>query len=377
MSDVGGASARPPGAGGGRPQGRADPAISLQKGLDRVFRTALVIIPIGVIGNIAFSLLVTDREVLTAMRDLPRSYLLLALALTITPWFTNALRLLIWTRFLGHRLAFLDAFRIILATDLGSAVSPTAVGGGIFKWGLLVQRGVSPGAAASLTTLTPVEDGVFFAIALPLAIVLTASWSSPALAEVAGQFQEQALPVILVASSIALASWLAVRGVLVGRLGRRTQRQGRRFLYRVQRGLRTALLDARQVFRLIRDDGKSRFALSMTLTAVQWIARYSVVTALIAFLGVPVQPVLFWLLQWVVFTLAAFIPTPGAAGGAEAAFFVVYGPFLPAGVIGIATAGWRFLTFYLLLALAGITYLALGGIQRAPGISAGVPGRRS
>jgi hypothetical protein len=29
-------------------------------------------------------------------------------------------------------------------------------------------------------------------------------------------------------------------------------------------------------------------------------------------------------------------------------------------VIGLATAGWRFFTFYLLLGLAALTYFALG-----------------
>ncbi|MEX2582901.1 MAG: flippase-like domain-containing protein [Gemmatimonadota bacterium] len=334
------------------------------RGLDRLFRTALVIIPIGVIGNVLFSLLVTDREVLASVRTFPREYLLLALALGAVPWICNSLRLLIWTRFLGHQMRFLDSFRITLATDLGAAVSPTAVGGGFFKWGLLVQRGVSPGAAVSLTTLAPLEDGLFFAIAIPIAIFLTASWGHPVFGAVAGQFQGRAAPALLVALGIAVATWAAVRWVLGGGLGNRAQRRSRRLVRRVRRGLRTTWIDARQVYRLIRANGKSRFALSMSLTSLQWIARYSIVSALIAFLGAPVQPVLFWLLQWVVFTLAAFIPTPGAAGGAEAAFFVIYSAFIPGSIIGLATAGWRFFTFYLNLALAALLYILLGGARR-------------
>jgi glycosyltransferase 2 family protein len=332
--------------------------------LDSVFRTALIIIPIGVIGNIAFSLLFTDRDLIAAVAGFPRRYLVLALLLGVLPWFTNTFRLLIWTRFLGHRVSFRDAFQITLATDLGAAVSPTAVGGGFFKWGLLVQRGVTPGAAASLTTLTPIEDGVFFAVALPLAILITTSWDHPVFTTVAGQFRENAPPAILLTLTIGLVTWLAVRWVLGGGLGIRAQRRSLRLVGRMQRGFRATWVDARQVYQLIRKDGKSRFALSLSLTAVQWIARYSIISALVAFLGAPVQPVLFWLLQWVVFTLAAFVPTPGAAGGAEAAFYVIYSPFLPAGLMGIVTAGWRFFTFYLLLGLAALTYAAIGATRR-------------
>lgn len=334
------------------------------RGLDRVFRAMLFIVPIGVLGNIVFSLAVTDRSLLGSLAEFPREYLLLAVALGLTPWVTNMLRLMIWTDFLDHRLPARDAFQITLAMDLGSAVSPTAVGGSLFKWGMLVQRGISPGAAASLTTLPTIEDAVFFAIALPAALFLTASWDLPVFGAVADQFEENALLVLLIAGAIALCTWTALRLLLGGTLGARTQRRSLRFLGRMRRKMRGTWTDARAVFHLIARDGKSRFALSLSLTAVQWIARYSVISALVAFLGAPVQPVLFWVLQWVVFTLMAFIPTPGAAGGAEAAFFFIYSAFIPEGVLGLATAGWRFLTFYLQLGLASILFFLLNLRER-------------
>jgi glycosyltransferase 2 family protein len=92
---------------------------------------------------------------------------------------------------------------------------------------------------------------------------------------------------------------------------------------------------------------------------VHWIARYSVIAALALFLGVPFDPVLFWLLQWVVFTLMSFVPTPGATGGAEIAFTAVYAALLPAGSIGIATAAWRLFTFYVPVALAAVLFAIL------------------
>ncbi|MQA90729.1 MAG: hypothetical protein GEU90_10900 [Gemmatimonas sp.] len=336
------------------------------RGLDRIFRTALVVIPIGVIGNLAFSLLVTDRDILASVATFPRGYLLLALGLGTVPWFTGALRLLIWSRFLEYRMRFHDALLITLGTDLGAAVSPTAVGGGLFKWGLLVQRGISPGAAASLTTLAPLEDGMFFLLAVPVAIVLTASWGNPVFDRLGDPFDARATPMIVIALVIGGLIWAAVRWVLRGGLGIGTQRRMGRIVGRIRRGFRTTWVDTRHVYRLIGTNGKSRFALTMVLTAIQWTARYSIISALIAFLGAPVLPVLFWLLQWVVFTLAAFIPTPGATGGAEAAFFVIYSPFVPGSIIGLTMVGWRFFTFYLNLALAALLYIGLGGPRRRP-----------
>ncbi|MBW3628830.1 MAG: flippase-like domain-containing protein [Gemmatimonadetes bacterium] len=340
------------------------------RGLDRLFRTSRIIIPIGVLGNITFSLLTTERSLLAAVGSFPRLYLALAIALALVPWLTNSLRLLIWGRFLGLPLKFRDAFQMTLAVDLGSAIAPTAVGGNFFKWGMLVQRGMTAGGAASLTTFPMLEDGLFFLVALPITLLVTASWKLPVFQNLADRVEGNAVQVLLVAAAIGVLTWLAVRMVLVGGLGGRNRTHSVKLLARIRRKTRATWRDARAVYGIIIRNGKSRFALSFTLTAIQWGARYSVISALAAFLGAPVQPVLFWTLQWVVFTLMTMIPTPGAAGGAEAAFYIIYSPFLPRGVIGLATAGWRFLTFYLQLGLASIIFFFL---PLPPPTQAGAP----
>ena len=334
------------------------------RGIDKLFRTALIVIPIGVIGNVAFSLLFTNRALLSALTSFDKSYLALALALGILPWLTNAIRLLIWTRFLEHEISFVDAFRITLATDLGSAVSPQAVGGGFFKWGLLVQRGVSPGAAASVTTLTPLEDGVFFAIAIPIALLYSASLGKLDFSSATESLDGSAAGFGIGAFVFLLLVWALIVWVLKGGVGVSAQRRSRRMVSSFRRSARSTWTDAKQVFRLIRRNGKKRFALSLTLTGIQWIARYSIITVLLAFLGIPIQPVLFFVLQWVVFTLASFVPTPGGAGGAEAAFYVLYSPFVPPNALSLVTAAWRFFTFYLLLALAALVYILVGHWMR-------------
>jgi glycosyltransferase 2 family protein len=340
--------------------GEPKPRRGLPPSVEKLFRTSMVLIPIGVLGNIVFSLLTTDRALLTSLAGFDRGYLMLAVGLALLPWLTHTVRLAMWTRFLGYGIGYRESFRITLANDLGAAVSPTAVGGGLFKWGLLVQRGVSPGAAVSLTTLPTVEDAIFFAVALPLAVVYTASWNLPVFDAIGERVGQNALVLLPVVVGIAALSWLAVRLVLSGQLGRQARRRGLRFTGRTRRRLRVTWRDAREVFAVIMRRGRLLFAFSLSLTALQWMARYSVISALIAFLGVPVDPVLFWLLQWVVFSLMAMVPTPGAAGGAEAIFFLIYSAFVPAGIIGLATAGWRFLTFYLQLGLAAILFAWMG-----------------
>ena len=69
--------------------------------LDRVFRTSLILVPVGVLANVWWSWYATDHSRFRQHRLAPRKYLYLALVLALVPWFTNALRLLIWIRWRG------------------------------------------------------------------------------------------------------------------------------------------------------------------------------------------------------------------------------------------------------------------------------------
>jgi glycosyltransferase 2 family protein len=333
----------------------------------RAFRIALIVLPIGVIGNLAYTWLGTDRALLASVASLPRAYLAAALALTLVPWVTGTLRLLVWSRFLGHRIPLRDLLRMTLVVDLGSAVSPTAIGGEAFRWGLLVRHGVTPGESATLALMPKLEDAAFFIVALPVAIVWTEAWRLPVVASSARMLSTNALTVMGIAAAVMIATWLVASLALRGGLGRAVRVRGLRTWGRSRRRLRRVAGDARRGFGIIARRGKSRFALTYCFTAAHWIARYSVITMLALFLGVPFDPVLFWLLQWVVFSVMSFIPTPGATGGAELAFTAVYATLLPAGFIGLATAAWRFFTFYAPVGLAAVLFPLLGGGVSARG----------
>jgi uncharacterized protein (TIRG00374 family) len=346
-----------------RADARADPPpkTRLNRLLDRVFRTSLVLVPIGVLANVWWSWYATDHSVFASLGSLPRKYLYLALVLALVPWFTNALRLLVWTRFIGGRLRFRDTFRITLGSELASSVMPTSSGTEVFRWGMMVQMGITQGQAASIVTLGYLEDLLFFGMAIPTAIVVSGAWRLPLIRALGRELRGKVAVVAVVAALVLFAIWALWRTTLRGRLGARPRRKGLRMTARGRRRLGKTWNDYREVQRMVLRRGKRRFALTFLITAVQWVSRYSVVTALAYFLAPErrVDPVLFFLLQWVIFTAMNFVPTPGASGGAEAAFVLVYGALLPARVIGIATAGWRLLTFYFQLTLGSVLFTAL------------------
>jgi glycosyltransferase 2 family protein len=318
----------------------------------RVVNAAVLFIPIGILGNVILTLVATDRALLAAVATLPVGFLLLAVVLAVLPWFTSAARFLIWGRFLGYDLRARDALRAALAAEVGAALTPTAIGGDLFRFGALVERGLPPGAAATVTLVPKLEDAVVFGLAIPFAVVYTRAWELPVLRWATLEMIDDAGLAAATAALIGLASWLVVRLALRGFLGRWMRRRGRRRYASLRRRLRGAWHDARSAFAVVAQRGRTRFAATVALAAIHWTAKYSVVIALAAFLGIPHDPVLFWLLQFVVFMVMYLVPTPGAAGGAEAAFSILYAPLLPPGSLGLVTAGWRFLTFYLQVGLA-------------------------
>lgn len=331
----------------------------------RAFRIALLVLPIGVLGNLAYTWFGTDRALLASVTQLPRQYLALALLLALVPWVTGTLRLLVWSRFLGHRIPLVDLLRMTLVVDLGAAVSPTAIGGEAFRWGLLVRHGVRHGQAATLALMPKLEDAVFFALALPAGVVITKAWQLPVVASSGRLLSGNVATVLAGALAVTVVAWLLARAILNGWIGSAARRAVLRLWGRVRRRLRHTLREAGAAFSLILRGGRARFALTLLLTAIHWIARYSVVAMLALFLGVPFDPVLFWVLQWVVFTIMSFVPTPGATGGAELAFTAVYATLLPSGTIGLVTAAWRFFTFYAPVGLAALLFPLLG--TREPG----------
>ena len=132
--------------------------------LDRIVKPLLILVIIGVVGNLAFCLWTTDRQKLAKLLNLDGRYLLVAMLLTLVPWLGHMVRTIMWTRFLGYRIGLVKLFKIVLANELAASITPTAIGGGPLKIAMLVQVGVRPGAAACLATLPTLEDTLFFVV---------------------------------------------------------------------------------------------------------------------------------------------------------------------------------------------------------------------
>ena len=311
--------------------------------------------PVGALFNVA--ILFSGHVGIARLPRIAHPELLaLALGLAMVDWVTNSLRLRLWSRFTGHPLPLLDCLRVFLGSILASAATPTATGATVFKGMFLAEEGVPGPAAVSLVAIETVEDILFFLLFLPVAFVLGAGTLLDLLA--GGQL-DRGLEALFVVLLVLLGTVVILRVTWIAAARGVFGRRGRSRAERVRGAIERAWQDVIRVCGLIVRRGKARFALGMLFTTIQWSARYSVAALIVAALGGPFRPFLFAGLQWLVFTFATIVPTPGGTGALEAAFALFYAPFLRLPLLASSVALWRLILFYVPIALAALAFMWL------------------
>ena len=76
-----------------------------------------------------------------------------------------------WSRWLDYPISFKSAFAIVMANDIGAAITPTAVGGGPVKIGMLVNKGMPAPKATFMVLLSATEDIIFYGTGIVLTLL--------------------------------------------------------------------------------------------------------------------------------------------------------------------------------------------------------------
>lgn len=328
----------------------------------RIIRILLVVIPLAVCANVIYLVAVIRPDFITSLITFNGWYLSLALALALLPWPAQSLRIHIWSRVLRRKTTYGRCFRTVLAADLGAAISPTILGGGYIKLGFLMSYGFTAAEATLVTFLGTLVDAAFFIVAIPLSISLSRAWENPHVIRAANSLLNN-WPTALVVLFLLGTVLVIIRRVQVPATKKEQMKNAGQ-----KPGL---LLNAATRIVRFREDfenaagfilrrGKRAFMAAVLVAGIGWCGRYGAISALAIGLGYHADPVLFFLLQWVVFTTMTMFPTPGAIGGAEISFSLVYRGMIPAEVMPVIMSAWRFLTFYLSIGLGSLLLAATG-----------------
>ena len=333
----------------------------------RTLTIALSILPIVALGNVAV-LVYSLGGIHIGEKVKQPGMLLLVAALVFVPMLANSLRLAIWARFLDARLGFRRSLKVISGTMVANSVTPSATGGMPIKLLFLMGEGVDSRRSVSLISFQTAED-TFLLVGMLLACLGISGFalleffsSDPELlAKFDASLRITSMVVLWILVTLAVLALVIAAGLL----GDRVRDWASNFSRKVKGWIRQIGEDWMAVFRR----GKGIALINLGFAALQWIVRFSIAGLVLAAFGVEWQPALFWLLQYLVQSISSIVPTPGGAGGAEAAFLLLFAPFVAMGVLVPAMSTWRLLHFYLPLVGAALTFFVLHRADRAKAVS--------
>lgn len=319
--------------------------------LEKTINKLVIVVSFGIVAHLVFLLMTNDKNVFQYLNNIKLRYLFLILCLLLFNWVGHATRLVIWTRYLKQQLPFKSTFRIAVYTELGSSITPTLIGGGPIKLGLLIKNGLSTGRAGFLTLLNGLEDFIMYTTVFIIGFFY-AKKSIFKIFESVSLFVKSNWEYVLIGVAfIFIIKWLFNNVKALSEINIIPKKYKTNWA-KLKEELKQGWTEMIQSFNQVRKDGLRYFILSFTILITQWLCRFSVLAVLLYALNIDFRPFQIYIQQWIVYLTMIFIPTPGATGGAEATFFLLFEGEIPKELLPLVVSTWRFFMYYLMLFLA-------------------------
>lgn len=294
---------------------------------------------------------------LTGLTRLPWWGFFLLLGMVLLGWCVNAARVRLLTHSLGGRLRYGDAVMAVVSAEFAGATTPAGAGEPATYVFLLARGGLRAGQGAAVVAVDKFTDLVFFATAIPIALLFYAGGE-----DISHPSRMMALGVSLVLAGFVLLALLLrnYRRVAIG-LGRLLRRAPR--LRHSGFRLARALVQFRQSVRFLLTMHRGRLLALYSLCLAHWLLRYSVLPVLLWILGESVPWGYLFVAQGILLFLAQATFLPGGGGGVEVGFSALLLPYLNATSTATALLLWRFFTFYWYLIAGAPVFTVTGGTR--------------
>ena len=321
-----------------------NPVKTYKFNLDKVITRLVIVISIGIVAHLIFLLLTNDRNVFQYLHEIELYYVFIILCLLPGNWIGHGARLVIWTHYLKNKISYKTGLKIAVYTELGQAITPTLIGGGPIKMALLIKNGLSTGKAGFLTLLGGVEDLIMYSTVFIVAFFYA---------------REDVFKILNSIIDFILQEWhfffLGILGILILRFMLKRYsinlipEKYHEAWRKTKHDLGNSWNEMIDAFKKVSKDGFGHLSLSLCFLALQWFSRFTVLIVLLTALDIDFKPFQVYIQQWIVYLTMIFIPTPGATGGAEATFFLLFEKQIPKDLLPLVTSTWRFFMYYMML----------------------------
>jgi len=245
---------------------------------------------------------------------------------------------------------WLASFRIILAWDFASSVTPSTIGGAPLATYAMTKERVTLGQSSAIVLYTVLLDQILYAIVLPL--LFLSSFYYQIIPGQVGFIGTTALITcdigFLVYAALLTYSVLLNPDVLRKII---TYISNFWFLGKYKNGMLSNIDDLVMHSRKLKEKPLGFSVKAFLLTTGVWLARNILPTVVI--LSLLPAPEILSFLRSIAMNFAFFaMPTPGGSGGVEGLFLIFQGPLIEREVfIGIALFVWRFVSYYITIGL--------------------------
>ncbi len=319
--------------------------------LDKTINSLVFVVGLGIIAHLVFLLLTNEQNVFQYLQRIELYYIVLILCCLLYNWIGHAFRLMIWTRYLGQGFNFRQALKIAIYTELGAAITPTLIGGGPIKLALLMKQGISTGKAGFLTLLNGFEDFIMYSIIVIIAF-FHAKQSIFKIFRSILQFVQENILQASIGMALLLSLILLSKKYKIFKSVKLIPQKYKTAWSDLKHELTDGWSEMISCFKQIQKTGLKQLLSSVFILFTQWMSKFSVLLILLLALDIDFKPFQVYLQQWIVYLTMIFIPTPGASGGAEATFFLLFEKQLPKDLLPLIISTWRFFMYYLMLFVA-------------------------
>lgn len=332
----------------------------------KIINRLVLFIGLGVAAHIVFVLSTTEKSLLNYLTNLSFGHLALISVLMFVPWAAYALRILIWANFFKEKIRYSDALRVVITSDLASALTPTAVGGAPAKAALLLNRGFATPTVGFILTYGVVEDIVFYTTGILMAAIFSTGLLAGIGSSILGFIQINIVSIMWITGVLGIYLAMIKMDLVpkMFKINTYLPQKWKDYIQKIRMKLGQSIDGMKSNFASVWADGKLSMAASLTLLFIQWFSKFSVLLVILDAFHVDFDTIQLYIRQWVVFVTMLFIPTPGASGGAEASFLVIFGKSIPKELSFLIVSVWRLFTYYFLLLSAVVFYIIISFTMR-------------
>lgn len=310
---------------------------------NRLLKHIAIVIGIGFIANMLIIYFTTENFKINQFKLFDIRYVAIAFVLGLTPIFIHAYSIYAWVRCFNKKISFKAATKISATTLIGSAITPTMIGGGPLKMGMLMRYKLTTGQAAAITTLGGIQDFITMVLFIIVSVIFSERISPQILFNFMDKLYSNSQSLILFLVVISTASFLTYWILSNTKSGKK-----------VMEKLKDSMHDFKASYALVAKEGKGYFIGITLLNIVKWILIHLILVFLLMGLNLNTDYWEVFFSEWLVFTGMTATPLPGGSGGAETIFYFVYKPIIPATYIGVTILAWRFFTDYAKLILSAL-----------------------